>query len=86
VDIAKITVLLLFSALVQFCSLFVLYLMADNVSALLKAYMIVHYEKIANWKYGENTAAERTATARRPVAVRRFDEKDLAAQAESSAY
>ena len=68
-DIAKITVLLVFSAVIQFCSLFVLYLMADKVSALLNAYMIVHYEKIAKWKYGGNVVAESTATAGRPVAV-----------------
>ena len=67
-DIAKITLLLAFSVLIQFCSLFVLYLMADNFSALLNAFMIVHYEKIAKWKYG-NAATESTATARRPVAV-----------------
>jgi hypothetical protein len=69
VDIAKITVLLVFSAVIQFCSLFVLYLMADKVSALLNAYMIVHYEKIAKWKYGENVVDGSTATAGRPVAV-----------------
>jgi len=64
----KITFLLALSALLQFCSLFVLYLMADNVSALLKAHLIVHYEKIAKWKYGRDKAAESTATDRRPVA------------------
>ena len=68
-DIAKITVLLVFSAVIQFCSLFVLYLMADKVAALLNAYMIVHYEKIAKWKYGGNTAPDSAATARGPVAV-----------------
>ena len=65
----KITVLVVFSALIQFCSLIVFGLMAENISALLKAFMIVHYEKIAKWKYGENTVAESTATARGPVAV-----------------
>jgi hypothetical protein len=69
VDIAQITVLLVFSAVIQFCSLFVLYLMADKVSALLNAYMIVHYEKIAKWKYGGNTASHSTATPMSPVAV-----------------
>jgi len=69
VDIAKITVLLVFSAVVQFCSLFVLYLMAENVSALLKAHMIVHYGKIAKWKYGRNVVAESTAPTGRPMAV-----------------
>jgi hypothetical protein len=70
VDVAtKITVLVVFSALMQFCSLIVVGLMAENVSALLKAFMIVHYEKIAKWKYGENTAPESTATPMRPVAV-----------------
>jgi len=34
--------------------------------------MIVHYEQIAKWKYGENTAAEGTATPMRPVAVQPF--------------
>jgi hypothetical protein len=69
VDISEIPVSLVFSAVMQFCSLFVLYLMADKVSALLNAYMIVHYEKIAKWKYGGNTASDSTATARRPFAV-----------------
>jgi hypothetical protein len=69
VDIAKITVLLVFSAVIQFCSLFVLYLMADKISALLNAYMIVHYENIAKWRYGRNASAESTTTARGPVAV-----------------
>jgi len=64
----KITVLLMFSTIIQFCFLVVLGLMASNVSALLKAYMIVHYEKIAKWKYGRDKAAESTATDRRPVA------------------
>ena len=69
-DVAtKITVLVVFSAVIQFCSLIVFGLMAENLSALLKAFMIVHYEKIAKWKYGENTAAEGTATPMRPVAV-----------------
>jgi len=68
----KVTVLVVFSALIQFCSLCVLGLMAENISALLKAFMIVHYEQIAKWKYGENTAAEGTATPMRPVAVQPF--------------
>lgn len=69
-DVAtKITVLVVFSALIQLSSLILLGLMAENVSALLKAFMIVHYERIAKWKYGENTVVENTATARRPVAV-----------------
>lgn len=68
-DISNITGLLVVSAVIQFCSLFVLYLMADKVSDLLNAYMIVHYEKIAKWKYGGNIAADGTATARGPVAV-----------------
>jgi hypothetical protein len=29
----------------------------------------IHYERIAKWKYGESTAVESAATARRPVAV-----------------
>jgi hypothetical protein len=65
----KITFLLALSVLLQFCSLFVLYPMADNVSALLKAHLIVHYEKIGKWKYKGNTAPDSTATARGPVAV-----------------
>jgi hypothetical protein len=69
VDIAKITVLLVFSVVIQFCSLFVLYLVADKVSALLNAYMIVHYEKIAKWEYGGNVVPESTARAGRPVTV-----------------
>lgn len=69
-DVAtKITVLVVFSALIQLCSLIVLGLMAENISDLLKAFMIVHYEKIAKWKYGESRATESTATPRRPVAV-----------------
>ena len=67
--VTKITVLLILSVIIQLCSLVVFGLMAGNVSALLKAYMIVHYEKIAKWKYGRNSAAESTDTARRPVAV-----------------
>ena len=63
VDIAKITVLLVFSAVIQFCSLFVLYLMADKISALLNAYMIVHYEKIAKWKYGGKYSAREYSNA-----------------------
>ena len=43
----KIIVLVVFSALIQFCSLIVFGVMAENISALLKAFMIVHYEKIA---------------------------------------
>jgi hypothetical protein len=70
VDVAtNITVLVVFSALVQVCSLIVLGLMAENIAALLKAFMIVHYEKIAKWEYGENKAVESIATVRRPVAV-----------------
>ena len=69
VDISNINVLLVFSVGIQFCSLLVLYLMIDKVSGLLNAYMIVHYEKIAKWKHGGITAADRAATARRPVAV-----------------
>jgi hypothetical protein len=65
----KISFLLALSAVLQFCSLFVLYLMADNLSALLKAHLIVHYEKIGKWKYGGNIAPDSTATARGPVAV-----------------
>jgi hypothetical protein len=65
----KITVLVVFSALIQFCSLIVFGLMAENISALLKAFMIVHYEKIAKWKYAENAVPESTATPMRPVAV-----------------
>ena len=65
----KITFLLALSALLQFCSLFVLYLMADTISALLKAHLIVHYEKIGKWKYGRNTSGESSATVRGPVAV-----------------
>jgi hypothetical protein len=65
----KITVLVVLLALIQFCSLFLLGLMAENVSALLKAFMIVHYERIAEWNYGENAAAESTPTPRRPLAV-----------------
>ena len=68
-DISNINVLLVFSVGIQFCSLLVLYLMIDKVSALLNAFMIVHYEKIAKWKYGGDRAADSTATARRPVAV-----------------
>ena len=68
-DISEITVLLVFSAVIQFCSLFVLYLVADKVSALLNAYMIVHYEKIAKWEYGGNVVAESTARAGTPVTV-----------------
>lgn len=68
-DVAtNITVLVVFSALVQVCCLIVLGLMAENISALLKAFMIVHYEKIAKWEYGENKV-ESIATGRRPVAV-----------------
>jgi len=67
--VTKITVMLMFSTIIQFCSLVVLSLMAGNVSALLRAYMIVHYEKIAKWKYGRNPAAESTETPRGPVAV-----------------
>ena len=68
-DISNINVLLVFSVGIQFCSLLLLFLMIDRVSALLNAYMIVHYEKIAKWKHGGSTAAASTATARRPVAV-----------------
>ena len=68
-DISDINVLLVFSVGIQFCSLLLLYLMIDKVSALLNAYMIVHYEKIAKWKYGGNTATNSTAAARGPVAV-----------------
>jgi hypothetical protein len=67
--VTKITVLLMFSAIIQLLSLIVLGLTAGNISALLKAYMIVHYEKIAKWKYGRNTTTESTATTGRPVAV-----------------
>ena len=66
---AKITVLVVFSVLIQFCSLIALGLMAENISALLKAFIIVHYEKIAKWKYAENRAVESSATAGEPVAV-----------------
>jgi len=67
--VTKLTVLLMFSVITQVCSLVALGLVAGDMSALLKAYMIVHYEKIAKWKYGQDTAAENTATGRRPVAV-----------------
>jgi hypothetical protein len=66
---ANIPALLAVSALLQFGSLFVLYLMADNLSALLKCYMVVHYETIAKWKYGKNTTVESTETTKGPVAV-----------------
>ena len=69
-DVAtKITLLVVFSTLIQFCSLIMLGLMAENISALLKAFMIVHYERIAKWEYGEHTVVESTATVRRPFAV-----------------
>ena len=68
-DISNINVLLVFSVGIQFCSLLLLYLMIDKVCALLNAYMIVHYEKIAKWKYGGNAATSGTAAARGLVAV-----------------
>ena len=67
--VTKITVLLAFSVIMQVFSLVALSFIVADMSALLKAFMIVHYEKIAKWKYGQDTAAENTATGRRPVAV-----------------
>jgi hypothetical protein len=67
--VTKITVLLAFSLVIQVFSLVALGFLVADMSALLKAYMIVHYEKIAKWKYGQDAAAENTATGRRPVAV-----------------
>ena len=64
--VTKISVLFVFSVIIQVCSLVALALLAGDMSALLKAYIIVHYEKIAKWKYGQDTAAENTATGRMP--------------------
>jgi hypothetical protein len=66
--VTKITVLLAFSVILQVFSLVALGFLVADMSALLKDYMIVHYEKIAKWKYGQDTAAN-TATGSRPVAV-----------------
>jgi len=67
--VTNITVLLILSVIIQLCSLVVFGLMAGNVSALLKAYMIVHCEKIARWKYGRNSEAGSTDTVRKPIEV-----------------
>ena len=67
--VTKITVLLAFSVIIQVFSLVALGFLVADMSDLLKTFMIVHYEQIAKWKYGQDTATENTATGRRPVAV-----------------
>jgi hypothetical protein len=67
--VTKITVLLALSLIMQVFTLVAVGFLVADMSALLKAFMIVHYDKIAKWKYGQDMAAENTATGRRPVAV-----------------
>jgi heme O synthase-like polyprenyltransferase len=66
--VTKISVLLAFSLVMQVFSLVALGFLVADMSALLKAFMVVHYETIAKWKYGQD-ARESVATGGRPVAV-----------------